>query len=466
MTGPMRFERRMSDADALLWRNEKDPLLRSTITAVALLDRAPDRGLLLDRLERASRVIPRLRQRVISTPLSIAPPRWEIDPHFDLGYHVRWFRAPGGGTLDDALRAAEPLAMQGFDRARPLWELVVLEGLAEGHAATILKLHHSISDGIGAVQIAMNLFDLERHPSDGLGPMPEPPGEDVVGLSARMVDAVQHETRRLLGIAKRLPSTLTRAGAAVGRDPVEAARQVAATAASASRMFALTPTPMSPLLTPRSLSVRFDALSAPLDELKAAGRAAGGRLNDAFVAAVLGGLRRYHDHHGVGVRALRMGMPINVRGDDKSDLAGNAFAPVRAIVPMDIDDPVERMRAVRAMVSDLRAEPAMALVDPMAVVVHRLPTTLSTLMFQSMLRGQDFITSNVPGVPIPVFLAGAAIVAQYPFGPLSGAAANLTLLSYQDQVHVGINTDPAAIPDREVLVACLHDSFDELRKLG
>jgi diacylglycerol O-acyltransferase len=161
-----------------------------------------------------------------------------------------------------------------------------------------------------------------------------------------------------------------------------------------------------------------------------------------------------------------MTMPINVRAGDTEDLAGNAFAPARFMVPLDIADPVERMARVQQLVQQQRAEPSLALLDPMAAVVHRLPTSVVTAMFQQMLLGVDFVTSNVPGVPVPVFLGGAEVVSQFAFGPLSGAAANLTLLSYCDQVHVGINTDPAAVPDRAVFLACLRDGFDEIRKVA
>ncbi|MHB8465108.1 MAG: wax ester/triacylglycerol synthase domain-containing protein, partial [Acidimicrobiales bacterium] len=264
MAEGMRFERRMSDADALMWSNEKDPSLRSTIVAVAILDQAPDRGRLEERLERASRVVPRLRQRVVHSPFSIAPPRWEIDADFDLRYHLRWFRAARPGGLDEVLRVAEPIAMQGFDRARPLWELVVVDGLADGQAATILKLHHAISDGVGAVQIAMNLFDLERDPGEPLS-MPDPPPPDLLDMPGRIVDAIQHERRRLSGIARRVPAVLTSAGAAAARDAQGALRDTRSLLASAGRMLGVAPGPASPLMVGRSLRVRFDALSIPLE---------------------------------------------------------------------------------------------------------------------------------------------------------------------------------------------------------
>jgi diacylglycerol O-acyltransferase / wax synthase len=460
MADGMRFEHRMSDADALMWSIEKDPLLRSTITAVAVMDQAPDRGRLRERLDRASRLVPRLRQRVRSNPLSLAPPRWETDPNFDLDYHLRWMRAPGDGSLRDVLDVAQPIAMQGFDRARPLWELAVVEGLEDGRAAIILKLHHSITDGVGAVKIGMVLFDLERDPVVVEESMPDAPDPRVWNQIERTWDAVQHEVRRQVGIVGRAAARTRRT---LG-DPAQRVRDLRAGASSVARVMAPATAPLSPIMRKRSLSVHFDGIAIPLDDAKAAAKAAGGRLNDAFVAATVGGLRKYHQHHGQPVDSLRMTMPINVRTGDNEDLAGNQFAPARFPVPLTIDDPRERMRVLRELVATQRAEPAMALVDPLAGVLNRLPTSLTTALFGSMLKGVDFVTSNVPGVPIPVFLAGARMESQFAFGPMSGAAANITLLSYVDQAFIAVNSDPAAVPDPDVLKACLVDGWDEIIK--
>jgi diacylglycerol O-acyltransferase len=231
-------------------------------------------------------------------------------------------------------------------------------------------------------------------------------------------------------------------------------------------MLAPATTPLSPIMTGRSLSVRFDTITVPLAELKAASKKADGKLNDAFVAAITGGLRRYHQKHGADVDALRMTMPINIRTDETADLAGNQFAPARFAVPLTIDDPVERMRATRDLVAQQRGEPALALAEPLAGILYRLPTSVTTGVFGSLLRGIDFVTSNVPGVPIPVFFGGARMEAQFAFGPMSGAATNITLLSYLDEVQIAVNSDPAAIPDPDVFVNCLLEGLDEIRKVG
>ncbi len=463
------FEPRMSDSDALMWSIEKDPLLRSTITSVFVLDQAPDRERFRRRMDRLSRVVPRLRQRVLGHPYSVAPPRWEVDPNFDLNYHLRWMRTVGGngrdaGTLREVFDIAEPIAMQGFDRARPLWEFVVVEGLEDDGAAVIAKIHHSITDGVGGVKLMMELLDLERDPTgiDELPPAPEP---EPLSETQRMADAFVYEARRGLGGLRSLAGDLVDGASRVLQDPVGVGMGAAATTGSLVRLLSPATEPLSPLMRRRSLSVRFDLLQVELRPLKQASKLVAGKLNDAFVAGVAGGLRRYHEHHGHDVGLLRMTMPINVRTEQTLNRAGNQFVPARFPVPVGIVDPIKRMNAVRELVEQQRAEPALSMSDGLASVLNRLPVTATTGLFGSMLKGVDFITSNVPGAPVPVYLGGGRVEAHLAFGPMTGAAANLTLLSYLDHCNIGINTDPAAVPDPEVLVACLRDGFEELSKL-
>ncbi|MEZ5184051.1 MAG: wax ester/triacylglycerol synthase family O-acyltransferase [Acidimicrobiales bacterium] len=327
--GELRFEHRMTDADALMWTIEKDPLLRSTITAVLRLDAAPDEKRLRQLLERGTRLVPRMRQRVRGNPYSIAPPRWEVDPHFDLDYHLRWVRAAGDRDLRSVLDLAEPMAMQGFDRARPLWECLVVTDLADGGAALVMKIHHAITDGVGAVQIALVLFELEREAD--LVELPDAPDAVVMGQLQRFIDAFEHERRRNLGIAKRVPDVAAGAVTSALADPLGTARRLGETAASVARLAAPANVPLSPVMTRRSLSVHFDTVSLPLADAKAAAKRAGGRLNDAFLAATAAGLRRYHEEVGAPVEALRISMPINLRGDDEGERTGNNRArPLRA----------------------------------------------------------------------------------------------------------------------------------------
>jgi hypothetical protein len=250
-------------------------------------------------------------------------------------------------------------------------------------------------------------------------------------------------------------------------DPVKVGLNALRTGSSLARMLRPTTEPMSPIMAKRSLSVHFETLQLPLLPMKAAAAVVKGKLNDSFVAGVAGGIRRYHLANGADdTTHVRMGMPINVRTEATASKAGNQFVPTRFVVPIDIDDPVERLNAVREIVLKERAEPALALSDPLANLINRLPTTATTGLFGSMLRGVDVTTSNVPGAPIPVYLAGSRMEAQIAFGPMSGAACNITLVSYMEDLNIGINVDPAAVTDPTLFVECLQDSFDELLKLA
>ena len=153
----------MSQTDAFTWAMESDPRLRSTVVTVIMLDRSPDWGVVRERFESLSTNLPIWRQRVVESPPP-TPPRWEDAPDFDLDFHMRRVSAPQPGNLDGVLEMARVAAMADFDRARPLWTATLIDGLDDGGAAVLCKFHHSLTDGVGGVQIAMHLFDLTETP--------------------------------------------------------------------------------------------------------------------------------------------------------------------------------------------------------------------------------------------------------------------------------------------------------------
>lgn len=458
----LHFERRMSDQDALMWNIEMDPLLRSTITSVSILDQAPDRERFTDRMERATRSVLRLRQVVVPAPYNLAPPEFVIDDNFDLGYHMRWQRAPAGGTLRDVLDFAEPFAMAGFDPARPLWEMVVLEDLEDGRTALVQKIHHSLADGVGMMRLSMSFLDAEREPTNLPGPMPPTPVGTRPSLVNQVRNGIAYRTTKRASALTRVPGRL----GALALNPLGSIQNAARSAASAGRMLRPVSEPMSPIMSARSRNLRFDTLTASLPAMKAASKRIDGRLNDAFLAAVAGGLDRYHRVHGVTVEQLRMTMPINIRPKGDVAVGGNQFVPVRFPIPVSIADPIERMVQMRELVREQRAEPALHLAKPIAGALNKLPIFLTTALFGGMLKAIDIVTTNVPSAPRPVFIAGARLQANFGYGPLTGAACNIALLSYIDELHMGISTDRAAVPDHEVFVACLQDGIAEIEKLA
>ena len=463
MASETRYTERMSESDAIMWKIESDPALRSTIVGIWVMQGAPNRDRFTRKLERCVREIPRLRQRPVTDPLGLAPPAWEDDPNFDLSFHVRRVAAPGDGSVRALLDLAQPIGMQAFDRDRPLWELDIVEGLEGGRTGVIMKLHHSVSDGVGLVRMTEGLIERSAEPDPAeRSPLPELPMAIAPTEWERTRSAASHRARNRWSQATRAARALNGGLRALAKNPGQAIRQVTESASSVGRLLKPVSEPLSPVMRERSLSVRYEMLSVPFKELKRAAKAAGGTLNDAFVAGVTGGLRRYHEHLGAPVEELRMNMPINMRSGDKALDSGNQFAPVRFAVPISIENPAERMQHIHGLVAEQRAEPALPLIDPISAAIGSLPGSGAARLSGSMMKAIDFTTSNVPGPRFPVYVSGAKVEQMFGFGPLAGAAANVTCFSYDGAVDIGINCDPAAVEDPALLTECLVKGVDEV----
>ncbi len=465
---PMEFDDYMGAADALMWHIEADPILRSTILSVWLLDRAPSLERFDAKAERATQLIPRLRQRVVNDPIGLSPPRWEDDPYFDLRFHVRHHTLPAGSGERALLDLAEPIAMQAFDKDRPLWELHLVDGLEEGRCAVMMKLHHAISDGVGLVRMTECL--IEHGPDDDFAAEPLATVAPSAPAPSSLIDdlrrSLAHRARTGAERFFRLSGAVAREAGAAIRHPLESAREAANVLDSAGRLLAPASEPLSPIMRERSPGVSLHAIRVPLDELKRAGRSVDGTINDAFVASVAGGLARYHAELGSPVETLRMLMPVNVRGGEGADRAGNQFAPVRFELPVGMEDAAERVRAIGRICRAQRDEPALPWLDEIASALGALPPSLTMDLFGAMQKTTDFTTSNVPGPRRATWMSGARIEGFMPFGPLAGAAVNVTAFSYDGDMQIGINADPAAVTEPERLVSCLEQGFDEVLALA
>jgi diacylglycerol O-acyltransferase len=454
----------MNPLEALMWRAEADSRLRSTIAAVEVLDCIPDWERLRAAHEWGSRMVPRFRQRVVEPALGIGLPAWEDAPGFELSRHVRRERLPAGGGMRSLLDLAAAIVSAPFDRDQPLWEAVLVEGLGDGQAGYILKLHHSLADGLGNVQLLEFLHSDRREPTPDKPypplPVPRPRG------------GIELLIAQLAGVVKGAPSEVL----GIGRDAVELAGQAATQppravigalrfAASLERLATSPPAVPSPLLAPRSLKWRFEALGVPLAELRAAGRAASGSLNDAFVAALLGAFRRYHDEFGIALEAIPMAIPVSVRRE-RDALGGNRFTGLRFAAPVSERDPRRRISRVKDLVTRGRAEPALPAIAAAAPVLGVLPAPLAARLSARMTQTNDLQASNVPGLSRTAYMAGARITHVYPFGPLPGCAAMISLVSHENKCCVGANLDAAAFTEPDLFRQCLVDGFEEVLSLG
>src|SRR5690606_9647258 len=177
------FERHMSDNEALMWNLEKDPALSSWFASLTILDRPPSLDRLRARLARAVVAVPRLRQHVVASVGRLSPPVWVDDPEFDLDRHVWRIAVPAPGTDADLHDLAIRLLQEPFDRARPLWQFIIIEGLADGRAALFQKMHHTITDGEGGVRLAEQFVDLEREPNEPDPPVVPAPEAEIDGFA-------------------------------------------------------------------------------------------------------------------------------------------------------------------------------------------------------------------------------------------------------------------------------------------
>jgi WS/DGAT/MGAT family acyltransferase len=452
------YDRKMSDAEGLMWRLEKDPHLSSTFANISILDRRPDFDLFRCRMERAAMVIPRLRQVVRSVPGNLAPPTWVDDSDFDIDRHVRRVALPKPADERALLDLATIITADPFDRVRPLWQFTVVDGLRGGRAALIQKLHHTIADGESGVQLSLEFLDFER---DAIPPpMPDLDRTDISDQHAE--DDTAEVVRDFLAATFRLPIGVVRQM----RDLLDNPSQIPDAGSAASDtlrgivgQLGDTDGARSPLWTERSLGRHLEVASAPFRPTKDASKALGGTLNTAFLTIATEAVSRYHVELGAPVDELRASMAISTRTDDSG---ANAFSLVRMLVPtvaMPID---ERFRAIQAATDAAVDSSRSASLDALAAFASTLPTSVVTRLARQQAHTVDFATSNVKGSPVPMYVAGAKLLSNYAVGPLSGVAFNLTLLSYLGRLDMGLNTDSAAVTEPALLSRFIADAVDDL----
>ena len=454
--------REMSPFEVMMWRAESDPRMRAPVMALEILDTAPEWDRLVAAHDWASRMVPRFRERVRDALGGIGTPYWIHDVAFDLHYHLRRVRLPGEAGWPELAEVAERFMMTPFDRQRPPWEAMLVEGLSGGRSAYLLKMHHVLTDGLGAIQLLSQLHSRQRE-HDESKPQPAAPEPEPVDRGGEVDRLIRREFGVLPAAARA-----TRDVFGALRRPISAVTESVRYVDSAIRVLSPPSGPGSDLLRPRGLSWRFAAMDVAFADLRAAGKAAGGSFNDTYLAALLGAFRFYHVGSGHAVApdaSLRVSVPVSVRRSGDS-AGGNRIAPARLAGPMGIVDPAERIGAISEQMRSARGEPALESTDVVAPLLARLPGPLLTLLAGGTTTGNDLQASNVPGLPFDAYLCGARIQRVYPFAPLPGCAAMITLVTHGDICCVGANLDAAAIDDRDLFADCLVRGFSEVLSLN
>ncbi len=348
--------------------------------------------------------------------------------------------------------------MTPHDPGRPLWQVTLFEGLEDDRAAVLLKLHHAWMDGNASIQLALLAYDSERD-GDLAKVMPDRP----TATAPRARGPVERLTEGTSSAARLGTSVVGDAGRLVRRvatDPRGTVAGVAELAASTRRLLTPVSAPPSPILSSRSPGSRFEVLDVPFPDLRAAAKATGCTINDAYLAGVAGGLGRYHEALGVEIDAIPVGMPISTRDADDRAL-GNQVAATMMAAPIAIKDPIERMQRFHELVLAARYEPAMDALSGMANILVHLPDQLLTGPLMQLVK-IDLGVSQVRGLLEPSYLAGTQIMRAYGFGPKTGLAAFIGMMTHLDTCCIGVHADPAAVTDPDLLLRCLRESFDEV----
>jgi diacylglycerol O-acyltransferase len=410
---------------------------------------------ILERLE----LIPPFRRRVRTMPAHFHRPVWIDDPDFDIDWHLRRVVLPAPGSLTELERFTADVMSRPLDHNRPLWEMHIVEGLADGTIAAVTKMHHATIDGVSAAELAINLLDLDPDvPSSG-GPAPSWSPANTPSLLELVADAA----RDLLAQPVRAASAVPAAAASLFRLRKRRRRR---DVVPTPRLFAAPRDCCNGRLNEKRY-VGFTQLS--LDDVKEVRRATGTTVNDVVLAVCAGAMRdhlRAHDMLPQG--PLVAAIPVAVGDGRTAD--PNRLSAMLVELATGVEEPLTRLAAIAASshaAKDHHHELGPHTLGRLADLTP--PAVLAAVRAaQSHLAGRtpalcNLIVSNFPGPPFPLYMAGAQMLAAYPLGPLAlGAGLNITVQSYLDTIWVGVIACPDTVPAPEQLPGRLTGALNDL----
>ncbi len=454
----------LSGEDLGFWWGDQ-PRQRSTMAMLLLLDQRPHSDRLRAAVWRAVGAVPRLRQRVVDAPLDLARPCWQDDPTFDLDFHVRRYAvshddgSPQHATAADLFHTLGPIYERPFDRSRPLWELIELDGPGPG-SALFFRLHHGVADGVGGNAILAALTDAEATAAVAPAAREQRPGAwEEESLPGRLASAV----------GQRIREDLAR-GSALRRFAWNAMTQPSSWLAAArvvrgivSDLRDASDSPLRDFGPGRHLS----GFELPFEPLRKARAALAGQMIDLMLTAVAGAVGAWHRANGhADVREVMTLVPINLRPRQEQGLragTGNRATGVMVRLPLSEADPIARFRAIHARVAERKAQPLVDHLPALAEVLAVLPRPLFRYLSRASSQAVNLIVTNVPGIMQPRYVAGARITAAYPFAPLAPRCpVSIALYGYEQRLYVGIDADRTALPDLHAFEEMLRAAFTEV----
>jgi diacylglycerol O-acyltransferase len=441
----------------------------TTMAMLMVFDRSPEPAQLRWAFERAVAAVPRLAQRVVEAPLNLALPHWEFDPTFDLDYHVRRHTLAGRADMDELLREIAPVYETPLDRSRPLWEARVYDGVGGGaQAALFFKLHHAVADGVGGNAIFAAMTDAEREsatPADqqpprfskGAWPPQRPLGD-------RLLNALRDRVEDDLERAGTVTGAVTEMVADTFRHPEKLGQAMAA----ARRLIELARFEShSPLKNASGRVRQLSGLDLSFAEVRSLKRALGGSMIDVILTVMARAMGKWHVAHRMStVRELMTLVPVNLRKPEEwatKAQIGNVATGILMPLPIRRADPLAMHREIHARMEIRKADPTVAATPMLAELLGTLPRRFLTWMAEASFGRIDFIVTNVPGILVPRYLAGAEILAAYPFAPVAvKSPVSVALYGYRDRLFVGLTSDESLMPDVDNFKSMVVEAFEEL----
>jgi len=445
------------------------PTTHMHVAGVAIFEAGPlsrpDGGIDIERIKAhihgKLQYIPRYRQRLAFVP-AINRPVWVDDDHFNFEYHVRHTSLPHPGRDDQLKLLAGRIVSQQLDRAKPLWELWVVEGLRENRFAVIAKIHHCMIDGVSGVDLTTILLNVV--PTESVEQAPQWTPRPVPNNSHLVVAEAARVARRTVDTLTSLPAMRSR-GLEVAK--TIGGRAIAAYASLRSGwLTTASRTPLNPDLGPNR---RFDWTETTLEEVKEIKRSLGGSVNDIVLAIVAGAIRRFLvEDRGFDIAdtEFRVMNPVSTRSADQRGALGNQVAMWLVQLPINEPDPVARLRAIKGETSRLKSTNQALGASTLVELSRGTPLTLISIanrVVGPMIRPFNLTVTNVPGPQFPMYLLESKMMANYPIVPLwSQHGLGLAVFSYDGRLQWGIHADFDAVPDTERVAGAVQTATSEL----
>jgi WS/DGAT/MGAT family acyltransferase len=454
---------RLTGLDSSFLHLEHGPAHMHVASTMIFEGPAPDYEDFRDHISSRLDLVPRFRQKLRFVPYGQGRPVWIDDPHLNLDYHVRHTALPEPGSEQQLRTFAARVFSQRLDRTKPLWEMWLADGLNGDRFAIVAKSHHALVDGVSGVDITTVLFDTEPDPPQRPEPepwVPEPEPSDAQLLGRALLERATTPAEAVRGVRAVLRRPRKVAGALM-----EGLESVGALARAG---VAAPPSPFNVDIGPYR---RFAWVRSDLDELKRIKAGGGGTVNDVVLAAVAGGLGRYlrARGHATADLELKAMVPISVRAEDQRGALGNRVSAMYAPLPVGIEDPGERLRAVSLSMGDLKESKQAVGASILTDLADFAPSTIlgQAGRLQSRQRFFNMVVTNVPGPQFPLYLMGRGLEAVFPMVPLAKRqAVCFGIMSYNGQVNFGLTGDYDAMADIDSLARDLQESIAELTTLA